>query len=261
MRILISNDDGIYASGIRTMARKLAEHHDVYVIAPDRERSAAGHSLTLHHPLRVEKTAMGLNNGEVKAWAVNGTPGDCVKIALNAILDERPDILISGINNGPNLGADILYSGTVSAAMEGAVLECPSVAVSLCGVESDLAAFSYAADFMVKFVSRIASINFPKKTILNINIPAVDPEEIVGIKITSLGTRMYTDQYEKRKDPRGKTYYWLAGELIDTCEEENSDITAIKDNKISITPITFEMTHKSIMPELEKAFCNGLCEL
>lgn len=259
MRILISNDDGIYSPGIRTMARKLAEHHDVYVVAPDRERSAAGHSLTLHHPLRVEETTMGLQ-GEVKAWAVNGTPGDCVKIALSAVLDERPDLLISGINNGPNLGADILYSGTVSAAMEGAVLNCPSIAVSLCGVEADLADFSYAADFVVKFVPQIANINFPKKTILNINVPAINPEEIAGVKITTLGTRMYTDQYEKRKDPRGKTYYWLAGELIDTCKEKNSDITAIKNNKISITPITFEMTHKSIMPELEQAFCNGLCE-
>ncbi len=259
MRILLSNDDGIHSPGITILARKLSTEHEVYVVAPDRERSAAGHSLTLHHPLRVEKMEFGYDNG-VRAWATNGTPGDCVKIALNAILDKKPDILISGINNGPNLGADVLYSGTVSGAMEGAVLGYPSIAVSLCGAEANSSDFSYAADFIAKFVPRIGEINFPKKTILNINVPAIEPEEIVGLKITNLGTRMYTDTYEKRLDPRGKVYYWLAGEFLDTCEEESSDITAIKDNKISITPITFEMTHKSIMPELEKAFCNGLCE-
>ncbi len=259
MRILLSNDDGIHSYGITTLARKLSEHHEVYVVAPDRERSAAGHSLTLHHPLRVESMEFGYDDG-VKAWTTNGTPGDCVKIALNAVLEKKPDLLISGINNGPNLGADILYSGTVSAAMEGAVLGYPSIAVSLCGAEGNITDFSYASDFIAKFVPSIAGINFPKKTILNINIPTVEPAEIVGIKITTLGTRMYTDRYEKRVDPRGKLYYWLAGEFLDTCEEENSDIIAIKNNKISITPITFEMTHKSIMPALEKAFCNGLCE-
>ncbi|HSA07429.1 MAG TPA: 5'/3'-nucleotidase SurE [Candidatus Gastranaerophilales bacterium] len=259
MRLLLCNDDGIHSPGITTLARKLAENHEVYVVAPDRERSAAGHSLTLHQPLRVEQMELGYDNG-MKAWATDGTPGDCVKLAFNVILDEKPNILISGINNGPNLGADILYSGTVSAAMEGAVLGCPSIAVSLCRNEATPADFCYAAEFIAKFVPKIANINFPKKTILNINIPAVKRSEITGIKITKLGTRMYTDTYEKRKDPRGKTYYWLAGELLDTCEEENSDIIAIKNNKISITPITFEMTHKSIMPELEQAFCNGLCE-
>ncbi len=260
MRVLISNDDGIHSLGIRTLAQKLGEENEVYVVAPDRERSAAGHSLTLHHPLRVAKVEYGYDNG-IKAWAINGTPSDCVKIALNSVLKKKPEILISGINNGPNLGADILYSGTVSAAMEGAVLGCPSIAVSLCGTEANSTNFAYAADFIAKFISKIADINLPKKTILNINVPAVDPADIAGLKITHLGTRMYTDKYEKRKDPRGKTYYWLAGELLNTCEEKNSDIYAIKDNKISITPITFEMTHKGIMPELEKAFCNGLCEL
>jgi 5'-nucleotidase len=259
MRILISNDDGIHAPGIRTLAEKLAEDNEVFVVAPDRERSAAGHSLTLHHPLRVEETQMGIA-GNIKAWATTGTPSDCVKIALKAILEEQPDIIIAGINNGPNLGADVLYSGTVSAALEGALLGYPSIAISLCAPEAEPQAYLHSADFLSRFLHRIADINFPKKTILNINVPAIEPSEITGIRITKLGTRMYTDRYEKRLDPRGKTYYWLAGELIDTCPEEGSDIIAIKDNKISITPITFEMTHKSIMPELEQAFCNGLCE-
>jgi len=260
MRILLSNDDGINAPGIRTLAQRLAADHEVLIVAPDRERSAAGHSLTLHHPLRVEEFDIGFEKN-IKAWTTNGTPGDCVKLALSAIFDKYPDLLISGINNGPNLGADILYSGTVSAAMEGAVLGCPSLAVSLCDPNYDLADFSYAANFIAKFVPKIAEISFPAKTILNINIPAVNGQGINGIQITKLGTRMYTDRYEKRIDPRGKTYYWLAGELIDSEEDESSDVTAIKNNRISITPITFEMTHKSIMPELEKAFCNGQCEM
>ncbi|HBG49636.1 MAG TPA: 5'/3'-nucleotidase SurE [Cyanobacteria bacterium UBA9971] len=261
MRILISNDDGIHSVGLKALAAKLCDKHEVYVIAPDRERSAAGHSLTLHRPLRVDKVDMGVKVAQ--AWETTGTPGDCVKIGISSILGEaqKPDLVISGINYGPNLGSDILYSGTVSAAMEGAVLGYPSIAVSLFGsgdfFESD---FIYSADFISKFMNNIAQINFPKKTILNINIPAVDADEITGVQITRLGTRMYTDSYEKRLDPRGKTYYWMAGEILKTEQEDGTDIMAIRNNKISITPVTFEMTHKSIMPELEQAFCNGLCE-
>lgn len=260
MRILLSNDDGIQAVGIRTLAQALAVDHEIYIVAPDRERSAAGHSLTLHHPLRVEEIKS-FDNKNIKAWATNGTPGDCVKLALSAgILEKEPDLLISGINSGPNLGADILYSGTVSAAMEGAVLGYSSIAVSLCDTKYELADFSPAANFIAKFVPRIAEINFPKKTILNINIPSVVSADSSEIQITRLGTRMYTDKYEKRFDPRGKVYYWLAGELLDIDEDANSDVTAIKNNKVSITPITFEMTYDKIMPELEKAFCNGKCQ-
>lgn len=259
MRVLISNDDGVHSAGLRALAEKLCVEHEVYVIAPDRERSAAGHSLTLHKPLRVEEVDIGVK--VAKAWETTGTPGDCVKIGISCILEHKPDIIISGINYGPNLGADILYSGTVSAALEGAVLGYPSIAVSLFGsgsfVYSD---FLYTADFISRFMHNIAQINFPKKTILNINVPAVDAEEITGIQITRQGTRMYTDSYEKRVDPRGKTYYWLAGEFIRTEEEQGTDIMAIRNNKISITPVTFELTHKSIMPELEQAFCNGLCD-
>lgn len=259
MRILVSNDDGIHAIGLRTLIERLAFEHEVYVIAPDRERSAAGHALTLHKPLRVEEVKMGAD--VVHAWETTGTPGDCVKIGINAILDIKPDLIISGINHGPNLGTDILYSGTVNAAMEGAVLGFPSIAVSLtCNGSGSSSDFIYAADFILRFVPKIMEINFPKKTILNINIPCIALNEIAGIEITRLGTRMYTDTYEKRIDPRGKVYYWLAGELIDTSQEEGTDIAANRNNKISITPITFEMTYKSIMPELEQAFCNGSCQ-
>lgn len=260
MRILLTNDDGIHSVGLRALAEKLSRDHDVFVISPDRERSAAGHSLTLHKPLRVDKVSMGLKI--VQAWETTGTPSDCIKIGLNCILEEKPDLIVSGINYGPNLGSDVLYSGTVSAALEGAVLGIPSIAVSLFGsgdfLDTD---FIYPAEFMARFMNNIVKINFPKKTILNINFPAVDEDEITGIEITKLGTRMYTDTYEKRLDPRGKTYYWLAGEFIKGDDEPGTDITAIRNNKISITPVTFEITQKSIMPELEKAFCNGNCEI
>lgn len=257
MRILISNDDGIHATGLRTLVERLALEHEIYVIAPDRERSATGHALTLHKPLRIEEVDMGLN--VVRAWETTGTPGDCIKIGVNAILDKRPDIVISGINHGPNLGTDVLYSGTVNAAMEGAVLGFPSLAVSLTDGTCKVVDFIYAADFIFHFIPKISEINFPEKTIMNINIPSITAGEITGLEITKLGTRMYTDTYEKRMDPRGKVYYWLAGELIETGgEEEGTDIMAVRNNKISITPVTFEITHKSIMPELKKALCEGI---
>jgi 5'-nucleotidase len=258
MRILISNDDGINAKGIRTLAECLAFEHDVFVIAPDRERSAAGHALTLNDPLRVEEVDMGID--VARSWATSGTPGDCIKIGISAILEEQPDLIISGINHGPNLATDVLYSGTVNAAMEGAVLGYPSIAISLASsANHHNADFIYASHFILRFIPKIKNINFPKKTILNINVPSVAADDISGIQITKLGTKMFTDAYEKRIDPRGRTYYWLAGEIIDNAEEEDTDITAIRNNRISITPITFEITHKSIMAELGKAFCDGNC--
>lgn len=255
MKILISNDDGIVANGIRALSETLAEEHEVYVIAPDRERSAAGHSLTLHTPLRVEELEP--KNGIKRAWITTGTPGDCVKIGINAILgpDEQPDIVISGINHGPNLSSDILYSGTVSCAMEGAMLDCPSIAVSLASLRYEYEDFKFAAKFIASLLPKLKEFQFPKKTILNINVPALDPEDIAGVAITKLGRKMFTDTYEKRVDPRGKVYYWLAGELINEPEDAITDIAAVRNNKISITPVTYEMTRTSFMAELNSILC------
>lgn len=261
MKILISNDDGILSNGIRALIETLAVEHEVYVVAPDRERSAAGHSLTLHTPLRVEELEPKL--GAKRNWVTTGTPGDCVKIGLSAILEEveKPDLVIAGINHGPNLGADILYSGTVSCAMEGAMIGYPSIAVSLASLNFEPDSFNFAASFINKFLPKIKEIDFPKKTILNINVPALPAEDIAGVAITKLGTRMFTDTYDKRVDPRGKVYYWMAGELIRYDEHDGTDINAIRCNKVSITPVTFEMTHKSIMGDLENAFCkDGKCD-
>lgn len=255
MKILISNDDGIVANGIRALSETLAEEHEVYVIAPDRERSAAGHSLTLHTPLRVEELEP--KNGVKRAWITTGTPGDCVKIGINAILgeDEQPDIVISGINHGPNLGSDILYSGTVSCAMEGALLNCPSIAVSLASLRYDYEDFKFSARFIASLLPKLKEFQFPQKTILNVNIPALDAEDIAGVAITEMGRKMFTDNYEKRVDPRGKVYYWLAGELINEPEDAKTDIAAVRNNKISITPVTYEMTRTSFMSDLNRILC------
>ena len=255
MKILVSNDDGIAANGIRSLTTALAKDHDVYVIAPDRERSAAGHSLTLQTPLRVEELEP--FGGAKKAWVTTGTPGDCIKIGLSAILneEEKPDIVISGINHGPNLGSDILYSGTVSCAMEGAMLGYPSIAVSLASLKPEYEDFSFSAEFIRLLLKKLKEFKFPSKTILNVNLPALDEEDIGGVEITELGQRMFTNNYEKRIDPRGKVYYWLAGELIKQKGDEHTDITAIRNNKISITPVTYEMTRISFMDDLNKVLC------
>lgn len=256
MKILLSNDDGVMAEGIKALATELSKEHEVYIIAPDRERSAAGHSLTLHTPIRVEE--LEAKFGAKRIWVTSGTPGDCVKIGINAILgeDEKPDLIISGINHGPNLGSDILYSGTVSCAMEGAMMGYPSIAVSLASMSSEPELFKNVAQFMRKFVHKVKEFNFPKKSILNINVPGLMPEDLAGIAITRLGGKMFTDEYDKRVDPRGKVYYWMAGELIRQCENDDSDINALRWNKVSVTPITFEMTLDSVIPELENALCN-----
>ncbi len=253
IKVLISNDDGIFANGIKTLAERLALNYEVYVVAPDRERSATSHSLTLHKPLRVDEVEM--NNGVVKAYAVTGTPSDCIKIALNAILDIRPDIVVSGINHGPNLGADVLYSGTVSAALEGAVNGIPSVAVSLINGYDKNADFHPGAEFIAQFIPKVVSEGLPPKTVLNTNIPAVPLSDISGVKMTALGVRMYTDTYERRVDPRNQVYYWLAGEIIDDSDEpSDSDVVALRNNMISVSPVTFDMTNRRFIEATKGVF-------
>lgn len=251
MNILLSNDDGILANGIRALMEALAPHYDVYVVAPDRERSAAGHSLTLHSPLRVEEVEP--KYGTKRCWMTTGTPGDCVKIGVNAILsnEELPDLVISGINHGPNLGGDILYSGTVSCAMEGALLGIPSIAVSLASLRTDYEDFVLAAEFIVHMIKKLENYKMPPKTVLNVNVPGLEKDDIAGVAVTELGRRMFTDTYERRVDPRGKVYYWMAGELINEPEDATTDIAAVRNNKISITPITYDMTRKGFMTELD----------
>ncbi len=245
LKILLANDDGIYANGIQTLAQKLSQRYEVYVVAPDRERSATGHALTLHKPIRIEEVEM--KYPVAKAYAISGTPSDCVKLALNALLDVKIDVVISGINHGPNLGADVIYSGTVSAALEGAIHGIPSIAMSLVNGSEKLADFSHGAEFIYNFLPTAMEVGIPSKSILNINIPAVSLHYMAGIKVSELGTRMYTDTYEQRVDPRGGVYFWLAGEIIETGESADSDVEAIRNNMISISPVHYNLTNFSAL--------------
>lgn len=250
--ILITNDDGINAEGIQTLSQVITEDHPdirLSIIAPDRERSAIGHAITMHKPLRVEEINLAINN-ELKGYSVNGTPSDCVKLAVEAILDTKPDLVISGINRGSNLGTDVLYSGTVSAAVEGLILGIPSVAVSLTG-KGDSGAFRYAGQLISKMVPRLLAGSIEASTLVNVNVP-VKINQIKGIKVTCLGTRRYQNAFEKRTDPRGMHYYWMAGDLVDDDQEgENCDTRAVREGYISVTPVHFQLTNTTAIPVLD----------
>ncbi len=250
--ILITNDDGIYAEGIQILGQALAESEKMYrlsVIAPERERSAIGHAITMHKPLRVAKVNF-LNKPFLEGLSVNGTPSDCVKLAVEAILDDMPDLVISGINRGSNLGTDVLYSGTVSAALEGLLLGIPSVAISLTG-NGDSSSFNYAARLIKNIVPELLAGIIDASTLININVP-VDIKKIKGARVTKLGNRRYRNAFEKRTDPRGMHYYWLAGELVeDDPEDDDCDTKAVREGYISVTPIHFQLTDIKSMPALE----------
>ncbi|SHM74998.1 5'-nucleotidase /3'-nucleotidase /exopolyphosphatase [Caldanaerovirga acetigignens] len=248
MNILITNDDGIYAEGLLMLAREISKIAKVTVVAPDRERSATAHAITLHKPLRVEKAE--LRNCSVESWMVNGTPSDCVKLALDALINDAPDLVLSGINRGPNLGTDVIYSGTVSAAIEAAIYGIPAVAVSVAAYEN--VSYEYPAQFVRKLCEVLKEKQFPKDTLLNVNIPPLDVEDIAGVLITRLGSRKYKNCFDRRQDPRGKTYFWLTGEVVEDLEDETSDVWAIKNNYISITPIHFDLTNYEVIDSIKK---------
>ncbi|MEL7037045.1 MAG: 5'/3'-nucleotidase SurE [Cyanobacteria bacterium J06592_8] len=257
MKLLVSNDDGIFAQGIRSLANHLAEvGHEVIVVCPDQERSATGHGLTLHQPIRAEKVES-VFHPNVQAWACSGTPADCVKLALFGLLDTMPDLVLSGVNHGPNLGTDVLYSGTVSAAMEGTLEGITSVALSLGSYSAR--EFEGAVHFAERLVKQIQDQPLPQPLLLNVNIPAIPESEIVGVAITRQGIRRYIDTFEKRVDPRGKTYYWLAGEVLEDIEEPQdllnsnvpTDVQALRDKYITVTPLQYNLTNTFGLKELQ----------
>lgn len=240
LRILVVNDDGIYSKGLEVLAKRLSNIGEVFIVAPDRERSAISHAITFHHPIRVEEIDFIKN---VKAWATSGTPVDCVKLALNVLLSKKPDIIVSGINKGANLGNDVFYSGTLSAAVEGALSNIPSLAVSLCLkiCGGDYCKYNNAA----KYAEIVASKLLKKKTshnlVLNLNIP--NTNNIKGTMITKLGRVQYRNCFVKKTDPRKRDYYWLAGDLVKDIPDTNTDVWAIRNNYISITPITLDLVN------------------
>jgi 5'-nucleotidase len=247
MKILITNDDGIYAEGIKTLYAALAGLGEITVVAPDTERSAVGHAITLSDPLRVKNVDRG---GRFFGYAITGTPADCVKIAIRAILKDRPDIVVSGINLGPNVGYSVLYSGTVSGATEGAMLGIPSIAVSLGTFENP--DYSYAAEFARNMVQLVVeNKGLPQGTLLNINIPAVSKDQIKGVRIVRQSKRAIEERFDKREDPRKRTYYWLTGEVIESDGQEDADIEALRQNYVSVTPIHCDMTNYEFMNTLK----------
>jgi len=242
--LLVSNDDGFRSEGIIALAEALRPLGTVYVVAPDRERSAAGHSLTLTQPLRVEKVGY-------RVYAVDGTPTDCVNLAVNGILRKKKiDLLVSGINKGANLGDDITYSGTVSAAMEGTLLGIPSIAVSL--VSRNHFRFEAAAAFTAKLARKALRQKIPEDTLLNVNLPNLSMEEIRGVRITRQGKRIYGEAVVEKRDPRGRKYYWIGGDTLRTQDIPGSDLEAVEQKYISITPIHLDMTNYKSLRTLRR---------
>ena len=234
LKILISNDDGILARGLEILEQACRKVGDVTVVAPDREQSASSHSLTMTRPLRPVKRADG-------RYQVDGTPTDCVLLALETILDHRPDIVFSGINHGSNMGEDVLYSGTVAAAMEGLSVGIPGVAMSFAGVKLELIETQF--DWIAKLTSDICRVDdFPRETLLNINLPPIPGSEVKGIRVTKLGRRVYSDSLTRMNDPWGRDMFWIGAGKSSWSGDEDSDFRAVEEGYISVTPLHLDLT-------------------
>jgi 5'-nucleotidase len=243
MRLLITNDDGILATGMECLIAAAEPLGEVTVVAPDREQSATSHSLTLHHPVRP------VRRGE-RRWQVDGTPTDCVMLALEALMPDRPDFVLSGINHGQNMGEDVLYSGTVAAAMEGLALGVPSIAISFAGgdLRTDVSRLKEQVKVLTPVLKHLTSLaEFPRDTLFNVNLPPVDAEAVKGIKLTRLGRRVYSQSVAPMKDPWGRQIYWIGGGEITWTGEPDSDFRAIQDGYISVTPLHLDLTHFDVL--------------
>jgi 5'-nucleotidase len=245
--ILLTNDDGISAPGIRALHHELRRIASVTVIAPDTERSAVGHAITISDPLRVWPYE---RNGSFFGHAVTGTPADCVKIGHWSLMKRRPDLVVSGINLGPNTGINTLYSGTVSAATEGAFLGVPAFAVSLATYRDP--DFRFAARFARKLAGRLLRQGLPRGVYLNVNVPACPERDIRGVLITRQGLAPYREKFDRRTDPNGRTYYWLTGQKVDKEKELDVDDGAIAANYVAVTPVHYDLTQYSFMETLKQ---------
>ena len=238
--ILVTNDDGVLSPGLTVLADALRSIGQVVVVAPDRERSAIGHSLTLHNPLRAEEL-------ETDFFSVSGTPTDCVNLGIHGLLDRSPDIVVSGINRGGNLGDDITYSGTVAAAMEATLMDVPAFAVSLESRQFNHDDFRSAAEFSAYLARHIIERGLPADTFLNVNVPA---GAIAGVQLTRQGKRNYSGEVEVKTDPRGKKYYWIGGSEVGFHDVEGTDFHAIVHNYVSVTPLHLDLTNYRSFDEL-----------
>lgn len=241
MHILVSNDDGILAPGLALLADVCQSVGQVTVVAPDREQSGTSHSLTMHRPLRPARRPDG-------SFQVDGTPTDCVLLALGELLAERPSFVFSGVNHGPNMGEDVLYSGTVAAAMEGVTLGVPSVAISFAGPASDLTTLLSYRDLLTDLVRRITRVEaFPAAALLNINLPPCGAAAVKGVKVTSFGSRYFKESLTRMKDPWGREIFWIGGGSIHWTGGAESDHHAVAHDYISITPLHMDLTNYDLL--------------
>jgi 5'-nucleotidase len=247
VKILVSNDDGIDSPGISALVKSLKEIADITVVAPQNEQSAVGHAITMKIPLRVTPY---FKNGDFFGYAVDGTPADCVKMGIRNIMKEPPDLVISGINNGSNTAINIIYSGTVSAAREAAIMEVPSAAISVTNHATKN--FSFAAKLAKMLALKMMNNKIALGTMLNVNVPDVSEEEIAGIIVTKQGKAKWDDIYELRKDPYGRDYYWLTGKMFEVDKDADIDQVAIKRNFVSITPIHFDLTDYETFEKMKR---------
>ena len=247
MRILLTNDDGVYAPGLAALHAALKACHEVTVVAPETEQSAVGHAITLSDPIRVRP--LGPRTG-FAGYAVSGTPADCVKLALHELLPQKPELVVSGINLGANLGVNLLYSGTVSAATEAAIQDLPAMAVSL-GTLRD-PDFSLAARFMAGLIEKLPQLDIPLRVSLNVNVPALAEEKIKGVRFTRQSDARLMERFIKRTDPRGHTYFWQAGETMGTEGDLETDFPALRAGYITITPVNHDLTHLNTLERLIK---------
>lgn len=246
--ILITNDDSIEAKGISALVEAMKPLGDITVLAPDTVQSGMGHAITIHDPLRLKKSNIMLG---IEAYTCSGTPVDCVKLAIYELLHQRPTLLVSGINHGSNAATNVLYSGTMSAAVEGAIEGIPSIGFSLLDHDSD-ADFDASAEYAYKIAKSVIDNGLPKGACLNVNIPKGKLAEIKGQKICRQGKAYWEDTFDKRKDPMGGDYYWLTGEYCNTDKGEDTDLWALENNFVSIVPTQFDMTAHHLISNLNE---------
>jgi len=248
-RILVTNDDGITAPGLHALYLAMADLGEVTIVAPDAEQSAVGHAITTMTPLRIKEVNL---EGGISGYAVNGTPADCVRLAILTICKTPPDLVVSGINLGPNTATNVIYSGTVSAATEARILRIPSIAVSLATFVDPI--WKTPATFAREVAAEVLARGLPDRVLLNVNVPNLPLDKVKGLRVTRQGSSGYNEKYEMRADPRAEPYYWQAGTYQMTDVDEETDALAVDQGYVSVTPVSFDLTAHEFLPDFRRRF-------